>query len=182
MSRIGKYPLAIPDGTKVAVDGDEICVEGKNGKLATPLLEGMSFRVEEGSVIIERADDSRGNRARHGLMRRLVGNMIQGVNEGFTRRLEIRGVGYRADVKGSTVNLSLGFSHPVVFELPEGVAAKMDGQTTIELSGADKRMVGEAASRIRRLRPPEPYKGKGIRYEGEEVRRKAGKAAASSAS
>ena len=178
MSRIGAYPLPIPDGTTVTVDGAEVRVEGKTGKLATPVLEGMSVRVADGSVIVERADDSRVNRSRHGLMRRLVANMIEGASQGFSKKLEIHGVGYRASVKGNTVNLSLGFSHPVAFELPDGITAKMEGQTTIEISGADKRMVGEAAARIRRLRPPEPYKGKGIRYQGEEVRRKAGKAAA----
>ena len=181
VSRVGKYPLPIPDGTTVALDGGQVRVEGKNGKLATPLLEGMSFKLEDGSAIIERADDSRGNRARHGLMRRLVANMIEGATTGFTRRLEIHGVGYRASVSGNKVNLSLGFSHPIEFELPDGVTAKMDGQTTIALASADKRAVGEIAARIRRLRPPEPYKGKGIRYEGEEVRRKAGKAAATAA-
>lgn len=180
MSRIGKMPIPLPSGVTVKVENGLVQVKGSKGELSTPLLEGMTLTQESEQVVIERASDSRQHRAIHGLMRRLVANMVEGVSSGFDKKLEIQGVGYRAEAKGNVLNLTLGYSHPIAYQLPEGISAKVDGQTAITISGIDRQLVGEVAAGVRKLRPPEPYKGKGIRYAGEQVRRKAGKAAAGS--
>ena len=178
VSRIGKMPIPLPSGATVKVENGLVQVKGSKGELSTPLLEGMTLTQESEQVVIDRASDSRQHRAIHGLMRRLVANMIEGVSSGFDKKLEIQGVGYRAEAKGNVLNLTLGYSHLIVYQLPEGISAKVEGQTAITISGIDRQLVGEVAAGVRKLRPPEPYKGKGIRYAGEQVRRKAGKAAA----
>ncbi len=177
MSRIGKLPIVIPNGVKVKVDGASVHVEGPKGKLDLAIDAAVTIDTADGKVIVRRADDSRRSRGVHGLVRRLVANMVQGVERGFSRTLEINGVGYRAEVKGPTIHLALGFSHPIVFQLPPGVSAKVDKQTVVTLESADRQLLGETAAMIRDLRPPEPYKGKGVKYAEETIRRKAGKAA-----
>ena len=176
MSRLGKIPLPLPDKVKLNVSGDEVHVEGPKGKLSLTLVDGISLEQGESGVTVGRRDDSREQRASQGLMRSLVSNMLVGVSQGFSKTLEITGVGYRADAKGSEIHLSLGFSHPIVYQLPEGVKASIDKQTSVTVTGIDRQLVGEVAAGIRKLRPPEPYKGKGIRYSDEQIRRKAGKA------
>jgi large subunit ribosomal protein L6 len=176
MSRLGKVPVALPQGVKVRGEGKVIHVEGPKGKLEAQLVDGIGMQVDEGGVTVTRRDDTRQQRASQGLIRSLVTNMVHGVSEGYTRVLEINGVGYRADAKGDQIHLSLGFSHPIVYQLPEGVKASVDKQTVVTVTGIDRQLVGEVAAGIRKLRPPEPYKGKGIRYAEEQVRRKAGKA------
>ena len=176
MSRIGKLPVGLPSGVTVAVEGDTVRVSGPRGRLAARMSPLVEVRVEGASVHVTRRDDSRTARAVHGLTRKLVANMATGVSSGFRRVLEINGVGYRAEAKGRMLQLALGYSQPVVFALPEGVEAKVDKQTVITLEGADRQVLGEAAAAIRKLRPPEPYKGKGIKYAEETIRRKAGKA------
>ena len=178
MSRLGKIPIPLPDKVKVAVASGDVAVEGPKGKLHEPLLAGAEVKVQDGGILVGRTGDSRAERSAQGLMRRLVSNMVQGVTTGFSRTLEINGVGYRADARGKEVHFTLGFSHPIIYQLPEGVSAAVDKQTVITLSGVDRQLVGEVAAGIRKLRPPEPYKGKGIRYSDEQVRRKAGKAGA----
>lgn len=176
MSRVGKQPIDIPSNVKVAIVGGTIKVSGPQGNLEMPLRPEVDVNVGDANIEITRKDDSRASLAMHGLTRALVANMVKGVSEGFTKKLEIVGVGYKADVQGNTVNLSLGFSHPVKYELPEGITASVDRQTQIEIKGADRQVVGQVAADIRGFRPPEPYKGKGIKYAGEIIRRKAGKA------
>lgn len=177
MSRIGKQPIELPDGVKVKVDGTRVVVDGKKGSLEQSFHPDMTFKLEDNVLTVHRPSDSREHRALHGLTRSLVNNMVLGVSEGFTKRLEIQGVGYRAEMKGGSLVLHVGFSHPVQFDPPEGLSfAVEDRGKTIIVSGIDKQVVGEFAVNIRKQRPPEPYKGKGIRYEGEYVRRKAGKA------
>jgi len=178
MSRLGKIALPLPQGVKIKVDGDAINVEGPKGKLAASLMSGITLDTGERGVTVNRSGDTRDQRAAQGLIRSLVSNMLVGVSDGFSKTLEISGVGYRADAKGSEVHLSLGFSHPIVYQLPEGVKAAIDKQTSITVSGIDRQLVGEVAAGIRKLRPPEPYKGKGIRYSDEQIKRKAGKAGA----
>lgn len=158
------------------VDGDAVFVEGPKGKLQMTLVSGIEADANDGSVLVRRANDSREQRSAQGLMRRLLSNMLRGVSNGFSRTLEINGVGYRADARGRELHLSLGFSHPIVYQLPEGVSASVDKQTVVTIAGVDRQLVGEVAAGIRKLRPPEPYKGKGIRYADETIRRKAGKA------
>jgi large subunit ribosomal protein L6 len=177
MSRIGKLPIVIPQGTKVKVDGTSLHVEGPKGKLDLAVDAAVIVETLDGKVVVRRVDDSRRSRGVHGLVRKLVANMVQGVDQGFTRTLEINGVGYRAEVKGAAIHLALGFSHPIVFQLPPGVSAKVDRQTVITLESPDRQLLGETAAMIRDLRPPEPYKGKGVKYAEETIRRKAGKAA-----
>jgi len=160
----------------VRVDGDAVFVEGPKGKLQMTLVSGIEADANDGSVLVRRANDSREQRSAQGLMRRLLSNMLRGVSNGFSRTLEINGVGYRADARGRELHLSLGFSHPIVYQLPEGVSASVDKQTVVTIAGVDRQLVGEVAAGIRKLRPPEPYKGKGIRYADETIRRKAGKA------
>jgi len=179
VSRIGKLPITIPAGVNIAVDSNAVRMEGPKGKLASSLPAGVAVKVEGNVVRVERASDDRKMRALHGLTRKLIANMTQGVSQGFNRVLEINGVGYRAEVKGQEIHMTLGYSHPVVFPLPAGVAASVERQVVITLSGADRQAVGETASKIRGLRPPETYKGKGIKYREEVIRRKAGKAVGS---
>lgn len=179
MSRIGKLSIAIPAGVKVAVDASGIRVEGPKGKLQAGVPSGVSVKVDGNSMRVERANEDRKIRALHGLTRKLIANMTQGVSVGFSRILDINGVGYRAEVKGQEIHMTLGYSHPVVFPLPQGVTAAVERQIIITLSGADRQMLGETAAKIRMLRPPEPYKGKGIKYREEFIKRKAGKAVGS---
>ncbi len=176
MSRIGKLPVSIPSGVTVAVEPGAVKVSGPKGKLAAAVSPLAEVKVVGNTVTITRRDDSRDARAVHGLTRVLVSNMVTGVSTGFRRVLEINGVGYRAEAKGRSLQLALGYSHPVIFPLPDGVEAKVDKQTVITLEGPDRQVLGATASRIRELRPPEPYKGKGIKYAEEKIRRKAGKA------
>jgi len=168
----------VPSGVKVAIDGSAIKVEGPKGKLDLTIEEGISIVSDEVGLVVSRTDDTREQRAAQGLVRSLVSNMVVGVSEGFKRDLELEGVGYRADAQGNEVYLTLGYSHPIVYTLPEGVQASVEKQTAITITGIDRQLVGEVAAGIRELRPPEPYKGKGVRYAGEYIRRKAGKAGA----
>jgi large subunit ribosomal protein L6 len=177
MSRIGKQPVAIP--TIVEIDiaaGNTVTVTGPKGTLSQTFNPNMRLRREDGTVVVERPDNERENRSLHGLSRTLLNNMVIGVTDGYRRNLEIQGVGYRAALDGSVLVLSVGFSHPVRMTPPQGISYALESPTRIAVSGIDKQQVGEEAARIRRVRPPEPYKGKGIRYSGEYVRRKAGKA------
>lgn len=174
MSRIGKMPIAIPGGVEVKVGTDKVEVKGPKGSLSTPMCDLLEYKVEGAEVTLTRKEDTRQSRAQHGLRRTLLANCVEGVSKGFSKTMEVIGVGYKVAVKGNIIELALGFSHPVVIELPKGLEAKAEGQK-LTISGTDKELVGEMAARIRRLRKPEPYKGKGIRYEGEIVRRKAGK-------
>lgn len=176
MSRIGKMPIAVPSGVDVTVEGATIKVKGSKGELSRTLSDRVSIDLADGTLTVNRVDDSREARALHGLTRALVFNMVTGVAEGYTKSLEIQGVGYRAAMKGSDLELQVGFSHPVVVEAPEGITFEVPEPTRINVSGIDKELVGQVAADIRKIRPPEPYKGKGIRYEGEQVRRKSGKA------
>ena len=178
MSRIGRLPITIPSGVTVEQTADEVRVRGPKGQLAQRLPGGIMMETQGGAVRFTRSDDSNRMRGLHGLARQLVANMIDGVTKGFTRVLEITGVGYRADARGNLLWLTLGYSHPIAYQLPPGVTAKVDKQVTVTLEGSDRQLLGEVAAAIRGLRPPEPYKGKGVRYAGEHVRRKAGKAAA----
>ena len=179
MSRVGKLPVPVPDGVEVTIDGLDITVKGPNGELSRTMPDGVELsRDEDDAVVVTPTGETRLHRSRHGLVRSLVQNMVVGVTEGYTKRLEMRGVGYRAQAKGRDLELQVGFSHPVVVEAPEGITFEVPEPTRIVVTGADKVMVGQMAANIRDVRPPEPYKGKGIRYEGERVRRKAGKAAA----
>jgi len=177
MSRIGKKPISIPQGVKVQVEGSLVRAEGPKGKLAQPVPAGLSAAIENNHVVISRSGDDRHVRALHGLARALVANMVAGVKEGFERKLEIVGIGYRAQLQGRNIQLALGYSHPVIFPLPEGITAEIDKQVSITLRGADKALLGETAAKLRGLRKPDPYKGKGIKYAGEVIRRKVGKKA-----
>jgi large subunit ribosomal protein L6 len=177
MSRIGKKPIPIPQGVKVQLDGLTVRAEGPKGKLSQAVPAGLTPRVADGTLVIERHDEDRRVRALHGLARALVANMVTGVKDGFERRLEIVGIGYRAQMQGKSIQLALGYSHPVLFPLPDGVTAEIDKQTAITLRGPDKAVLGQTAAKLRGLREPDPYKGKGIRYAGETVRRKVGKKA-----
>jgi large subunit ribosomal protein L6 len=177
MSRIGKQPIKIPQGVKVAVDGNMVRAEGPKGKLSQPVPAGLTPTMHDGTLVIERGSDEREVRALHGLARALVANMVNGVKDGFERKLEIIGIGYRAQMQGKAIQLALGYSHPIVFPLPEGVTAEIDKQVSITLRGADKALLGQTAAKLRALRKPDPYKGKGIRYLGEVVRKKVGKKA-----
>jgi large subunit ribosomal protein L6 len=178
MSRIGKQPVGIPDGVTVEVANGEVQAKGPRGTLRCAVPNGIGAKLEEGRLVFERSDDTKDSRARHGLARALVNNMVVGVSTGFSKQLEIEGVGYRADVKGKVLNLLLGFSHPVEMAIPEGLKVAVEANTKLRIEGADKQMVGQFASDVRSLRPPEPYKGKGIRYHDEHIRRKVGKAGA----
>lgn len=176
MSRIGKMPVDMPSGVDVKVDGTQVTVKGSKGELSREFTDRVSFSIEDGVVTVVREDDSRESRALHGLSRALLANMVEGVSEGFSKTLEIQGVGYRASLKGSDIELLVGFSHPVNVKAPKGITFEVPEPTRIIVSGIDKEQVGQVAADIRKVRPPEPYKGKGIRYSGEYVRRKAGKA------
>ena len=177
MSRIGKQPIEVPQGTDVTVNGQNVHVKGPKGELTFDAPADMTVTLEEGVVTVTRPSDEPQHRALHGLTRMLVANMIEGVVTGFSKTLEIQGVGYRALKKGSGIELNLGFSHTINYSAPDGVSLDLPDQTTIVVTGVDKQKVGQAAAEIRAFRPPEPYKGKGIRYKGEYVRRKAGKTA-----
>lgn len=178
MSRIGRLPITVPSGVEVNLDGRNVAVKGPKGALALTVREPMGItKNEAGELEVSRPDDERENRSLHGLTRTLVQNMITGVTEGYERKLEISGVGYRVIAKGpQQLEFSLGFSHPVVVDAPEGITFTVESPTKLTVSGIDKQVVGETAANIRKLRKPEPYKGKGVRYAGEHVRRKAGKA------
>ncbi len=177
MSRIGLMPVPLPKGVTVNIEGSTVKVKGPKGELVRTLNPEMQIKLEDNRLLVERPTDQRRHRALHGLTRALLTNMVQGVSQGFTRKLEIEGVGYRAEIQGKNLVLNVGFSHPVVVEPPPGISFEVEkGTRVFSVLGADKEMVGEMAARIRRIRPPEPYKGKGIRYQGEHVRRKAGKA------
>ncbi|MEB2285008.1 MAG: 50S ribosomal protein L6 [Polyangiaceae bacterium UTPRO1] len=180
MSRIGKQPITVPSGVTIAVEPGAVKVKGPKGTLAAAVSPLVEIRVQDGTINVARREDSSAARSVHGLTRKLVANMVTGVSDGFRRVLEINGVGYRAEAKGSAIQFALGYSHPIVFPLPEGVQAKIDKQTVVTLEGADRQVLGETAAAIRKLRPPEPYKGKGIKYAEEKIRRKAGKAVGAS--
>ena len=177
MSRIGKQPIAIPSGVDVAIDGSRVTVKGPKGTLEQTLHRDMGLSLDDGILRVERPSDERLHRSLHGLTRTLIANMVEGVTNGFEKRLEIVGVGYRATLKGSDLELSVGYSHTVSFPSPEGIEFEVPAPNRIVVRGIDKQRVGEVAANIRKVRKPEPYKGKGIRYEGEYVRKKAGKAA-----
>jgi large subunit ribosomal protein L6 len=178
MSRIGKSPVPVPNGVTVQVAGATVTVTGPQGTLSRLIPGAITVRQEDSTLLVERPDDERQNRALHGLTRSLVANMVTGVTQGFTKELEIVGVGYRAQARGpSAIELALGFSHPVVVDAPEGVTFEVPVPTRIVVKGIDKEKVGQVAADIRKIRKPEPYKGKGVRYAGERVMRKAGKAA-----
>jgi large subunit ribosomal protein L6 len=178
MSRVGKDPIAIPSGVEVSLEGRRVVVKGPNGTLTHQAPETITVSRDGDTLVVARPDDERENRALHGLTRSLVHNMVVGVSQGFSRELEIVGVGFRAQAQGpSKLELQVGFSHPVRFEAPEGVTFEVPQPTRIVVRGADKQLVGQVAADVRKCRPPEPYKGKGIRYADEHVRRKAGKSA-----
>lgn len=177
MSRIGKKPVQIPAGVEVTVNGNTCIVKGPKGTLEQDFHEEISVEVVENQVIVTRANDERTARAQHGLTRALIQNMVTGVSEGFTKSLELAGVGYRVQLKGTALDFSLGYSHPVVMEQPEGITFEVPDNTHINVKGIDKQQVGQVAAEIRAKRPPEPYKGKGVHYVGEHIRRKLGKAA-----
>ena len=177
MSRIGKHPIPVPAGVEVSIEGNHIHVKGPKGELDYDFNTLMTVVLEDGQIVVTRPDDSRQAKSFHGLTRTLIANMVEGVSNGFQKKLELVGVGYRAALKGSTLEMQLGYSHPVIVEPPAGITFEVPDQTHIVVNGADKQQVGETAAVIRKWRKPEPYKGKGIRYEGEVVRRKLGKAA-----
>jgi large subunit ribosomal protein L6 len=181
MSRVGKKPIVLPKGVKVSISDAELEVEGPRGKLTSPVPPGISFAVENGELVCQRQTDARQQRAFHGLARALAHNAVKGVSEGFSRDLDIVGVGYRAQVEGRKVIFALGFSHPVKYPIPEGIEIRVDKQTRLTVSGNDRQQVGQVAAEIRRLRRPDPYKQKGIRYVGEVLKKKAGKAGATGA-
>lgn len=178
MSRIGKMPITVPAGVTVTIEDNHVTVKGPKGELARQINKNMKLTMDNGVITVERPDDEKESRSLHGLSRTLINNMIIGVTQGFSKTLEINGVGYRAAKQGHNINFTLGFSHPVVKEPPAGITFEVPAPNKIVVSGADKEVVGAVAADIRTLRPPEPYKGKGIRYEGEHVRRKIGKAGA----
>jgi large subunit ribosomal protein L6 len=178
MSRIGKMPVVIPDGVTVSLDGSHVVIKGPKGELSRTLHSEMSVGIDDGQIVVTRPSDEKRHRALHGLTRSLLNNMVGGVHAGFSKSLEIQGVGYRAEPTDSGIRLFVGYSHPVDFTPPDGVNISVEAPTKLKVEGIDKESVGQAAADIRKVRPPEPYKGKGIRYEGEHVRRKAGKTGA----
>ena len=178
MSRIGRTPVTVPSGVNVTVNPDHVVVKGPKGELTVPVSRRLEINIENEELNVTRPSDHREDRAQHGLARSLINNAVTGVTDGFTRNLEIRGVGYRAQMRGQDIELSLGFSHPVIIEAPEGITINTPDQTHITISGIDKQLVGQVAANIRAIRPPDSYHGKGVRYEGEQVRLKAGKTAA----
>lgn len=178
MSRVGKNPVPIPSGVNASLKGSTLAVKGPKGSLEQDLPATIDIDVQKEAIVVTRRDDSRQSRSLHGLTRALVNNMVVGVSQGFKKVLEIHGIGYRADVQQNVLNLSLGYSHPIQFPLPDGISATVDKQNAITLEGIDKELLGQTAAKIRDLRACEPYKGKGIRYGGQEIRRKAGKAGA----
>jgi len=177
MSRIGNAPITIPNGVDVRIEGEHVTVKGPKGTLELDVHRDIAVDLADGTLSVRRSSDQREHRSLHGLTRSLLANMVTGVTEGFVRVLEIQGVGYRAALKGKDLELQVGYSHPVLINAPEGITFTVETPTRIAVAGSDKQQVGQIAANIRAVRPPEPYKGKGIRYEGEYVRRKAGKAA-----
>ena len=176
MSRIGKQPVPVPSGVDVTIDGQKVSVKGPKGALELAVAEPISVsRGEDGTILVTRPNDERLSRSLHGLSRTLVANLITGVTEGYTRKMEIYGVGYRVQAKGSNLEFALGYSHPVLIEAPEGITFAVESPTKFSVSGIDNQKVGQISAVIRRLRRPDPYKGKGVRYEGEQIRRKVGK-------
>ncbi len=176
MSRIGKQPVPVPAGVDVTIDGQNVSVKGPKGTLELTVAEPINdARNDDGAIVVTRPDDDRHNRSLHGLSRTLVANLITGVSEGYVRKMEIFGVGYRVALKGSDLEFALGYSHPVLIKAPEGITFAVETPTKFSISGIDKQKVGQISANIRRLRRPDPYKGKGVRYEGEQVRRKVGK-------
>lgn len=176
MSRVGRQPIPVANNVKINIDETAVTVTGPKGTLSRPMLGGIAVAQEDGSLLVTRANDEKEQRSRHGLMRTLVSNMVVGVSTGFTKTLEIQGVGYRAQKQGVNLLLQVGYSHPVEIPPPPGIDFAVEGNTRVLVSGIDKELVGQVCANIRKVRPPEPYKGKGIRYQGEKVRRKAGKA------
>jgi large subunit ribosomal protein L6 len=175
MSRIGRKPVTVPNGVTVALDGRTVTVKGPKGELKRAMPPEMQLKVEDGAVTVERPSDAGRHRALHGLTRSLVNNMVEGVTNGFARQLEIVGVGYKAETRPEGVRLVVGYSHPVEYDAPDGIKISVEKPTLVKVEGIDKELVGQVAAELRSVRPPEPYKGKGIRYQGEHVRRKAGK-------
>ncbi|GAA1843157.1 50S ribosomal protein L6 [Brevibacterium marinum] len=176
MSRIGKRPISVPTGVEVKIDGQDVAVTGPKGDLSATISEPISVSLDDGVVTVTRPDEERESRSLHGLSRTMINNMIVGVTDGYSKSLEIVGTGYRVLAKGSNLEFALGYSHSITVEPPEGISFTVDGQTKLAVHGIDKQLVGETAANIRKLRKPEPYKGKGVRYAGENVRRKVGKA------
>jgi large subunit ribosomal protein L6 len=175
MSRIGRMPIVVPKEVKISCDASKVEVTGPKGHLLHLLPQGITVSVDESKILVQRPNDQRTSRSLQGLTRSLISNMVTGVTKGFEKKLEIVGVGFRADVEGKALKLSLGFSHPVSFPLPEGIRAEIEKQTLITLRGVDRQQVGTVAAKLRSIKPPEPYKGKGIRYSGERIRKKVGK-------
>ena len=176
MSRIGKQPVVIPAGVDVMIEGQNLSVKGPKGTLALEIAEPITVsRADDGAIVVARPDDERRSRSLHGLSRTLVSNLVTGVTEGYTTKMEIFGVGYRVQLKGSNLEFALGYSHPVLIEAPEGITFAVENPTKFSVTGIDKQKVGQISANIRRLRRPDPYKGKGVRYEGEQIRRKVGK-------
>jgi large subunit ribosomal protein L6 len=180
VSRVGRKPIPIAAGVKVAQSGRTITVAGPKGQLAADVHPDITVEIKENTILVARPTDLKHHRALHGLWRALLANMVKGVTDGYMRKLELVGVGYRAELKGKKLQLLLGFSHPILFAPPEGIKIETPTQSNITVSGIDRALVGQVAAKIRSFRPPEPYKGKGVKYEGEYIRRKAGKAAAAS--
>jgi large subunit ribosomal protein L6 len=176
MSRIGRLPIPVPSGVEVTIAGRDVTVKGPKGTLSHTIVEPITVTQDDGTLVVARPDDERDSKARHGLTRTLVANMVIGVTDGYSKTLEIVGTGYRVAAKGSDLEFALGFSHPVLVKAPEGISFNVEAPTRFVVSGIDKQQVGEIAANIRKIRKPEPYKGKGVRYSGEVVRRKAGKA------
>ena len=177
MSRIGRLPITVPGGVDVTIDGRHVTVKGPKGQLEHTVVEPINVeRAEDGTVAVSRPDDDRESRSRHGLTRSLIANMVEGVTNGYEKRLEIHGTGYRVVAKGSALEFALGYSHPILVTAPEGITFRVDTPTRLAVIGIDKQQVGEVAANIRKLRKPDPYKAKGVRYEGEHIRRKVGKA------
>jgi large subunit ribosomal protein L6 len=175
MSRIGKKPIALPAGVQVELKDGWVSVKGQKGALQRPFLEGLEMDMADGIITVRRMRDDKRSRSYHGLMRTLVANMVEGVHKGFEKKLEIVGIGYRSELKGSDLTLFLGYSHPINFPLPAGISAEIEKQTLVTIRGIDKELVGQTAAKIRDLRKPDPYKGKGVKYAGEVLRKKAGK-------
>ena len=176
MSRIGKLPIEIPSGVTVTMNGSAITVKGPKGTLTRNVMDSVSIELNDNKILVTRSEDTKIAHSAHGLTRTLINNMVTGVTKGFEKVLEITGVGYRAEVKGNVLSLALGYSHPVNYELPQGISVEVDKMTKISLKGNDRELVGQTAAKIRSFRTPEPYKGKGIKYAGESILRKAGKA------
>ncbi|WP_017538007.1 50S ribosomal protein L6 [Nocardiopsis halophila] len=176
MSRIGRLPISVPKGVEVTIDGQDVTVKGPKGTLHHTVTDPITVELEDGEAVLSRPDDHPENRSLHGLNRALLANLVEGVSKGFSKTLEIHGVGYRVQAKGSNLEFSLGYSHPVVIEPPEGITFRVEKPTLLHVEGIDKQLVGQVAANIRRLRKPDPYKKKGVRYAGERIRSKAGKA------